>query len=188
MKKQLMIFQNEMNNTALKMGIDPEIIRYGFKAELSFLIDCFITLSICLLLNKFIEACIFITVFSFLRVFCGGYHCNSYISCGIIYGITVIFSCTVLNTFHIIYNINFHMLLALILFLISPVENKNNPLSDSDIIQYRIIARRRIILVLAIDILLFLFDVVWVNSIFGTVMLSISGFCIIQLFINRLEQ
>ena len=188
MKKQLMTFQDEMNNTAHKMGIDPEIIHYGFKAELSFLIDCLIILSICLFLDKFIEGCIFITVFSFLRIFCGGYHCSSYISCGIVYGITVIISCVVLITFPITYNVYFHMLLTLILFLITPVENKNNPLSDSDTIQYRIIARKRIMLVFAIDIILFLFNVVWANSIIGAVMLSISGFCIIQLFINRLEQ
>ncbi|MBR4164333.1 MAG: accessory gene regulator B family protein [Solobacterium sp.] len=75
------------------MNFDFEIIRYGFKVETAFIIDVMIALIACTIIHKSLHACIFILCFSFLRIYCGGYHCKTYFTCGFSYVAMILLSC-----------------------------------------------------------------------------------------------
>lgn len=62
-------------------GYDYEVVMYGIKIIVFNVITVFICISIALLLNKFLFGLLFITIFSFLRIKYGGYHCKNPITC-----------------------------------------------------------------------------------------------------------
>lgn len=172
-------FTNRLRKASEEMNVDYEVVKYGLRVEGAWLLDCIIAIAVCSLLHLAIEAITFILIFTYLRQYCGGYHCKSYLSCGISY-VCAVTGISLLS--HA--NSSIASLIAgvtgwVILFTISPVQNENNILEDSEIPVYRMIARKRLTIIMMISVILLLFG----QSQLCTVLLTIcylSILCIIQ--------
>lgn len=165
---------------AAEMNIDYEIIQYGFRVEAAFIIDIIIALITCTIIHKTLQACVFILCFSYLRTYCGGYHCKTYITCGLAY-VTMIFVCSLLEPFITIHQAPVIIIVPLIyLFMISPVQNENNILNKREIAIYRKKARFRLIAMSIAYLLFFLLSKYMVLTMMFFSVSCLSFLCILQ--------
>lgn len=181
-------FQKELLKTAGDLGIDHEVIRYGFKVELSFLVDCMISAVICALFHRFWYSVLFIWAFSYLRIYCGGYHCKTYLSCGLVYILTVTISCLAIAKLYFMSRLLIHFLIAVPLVLLVPAENQNNRIEAEDYENYRHEAVKRLFIILAADMIMSLLQKHEISAVIGSVLLSMLVFCGIQFVINQNER
>ena len=67
---------------------DVEVYEYGCQITLANIINFIIVLTIGIIFKSVIQSAIFYLSFISLRIFCGGYHANSYHKCFFIFGCT----------------------------------------------------------------------------------------------------
>lgn len=119
---------------------DYEIYKYGTELILSSAISMLILLLISIITNKIIEGILFYLVFCFMRMFCGGFHAESYLKCEISFAL--FYSCTLALNYILSDISGFYWIILLlysfvIIYGLAPVENKNKPLDHSEIARYK---------------------------------------------------
>lgn len=176
--------EKQILETATMMKIDPEIIKYGWQIEIAFVIDCVISLVLCSALKCSVQAVCFTLLFIFLRVYCGGYHCKSFLSCGMVFTFIVTLS-SVLASLICFNSILYQIPLYLILAIICPVENENNTLSIEEKKRYRKIARKRLMIVFVFNTCCLHWKILFLNSIIFMDLLWLTVLCIFQFYFNR---
>lgn len=113
---------------------EQPIYIYGFELLLSTLSSMVSIVCISLLINKPIYSVIFFLFFFTLRLFCGGYHANTYFKCFIT--TNAIFVSTILLTelfllLQIKWIIPILVIISLaIVWVFSPIKNKHHPCSE----------------------------------------------------------
>jgi len=111
-----------------------EVYIYGTELLLSFLISTSIILAIGLITNRLINTIVFLTVFTLVRRFTGGFHANTYLMCKLFTVgtyLTVLFASEKLT----INYISFLILSLIGLFIIclwGPIEHPNKPITNSN--------------------------------------------------------
>lgn len=180
-------FMNKLLDTSVEMDIDFEIIKYGLKVEASFWIDVIISLTLCACLHKLSEGILFILSFTFLRSYCGGYHCKTYVHCGASTIFMVVSSSLIgkMLFFHSPFSI---MIPFIYLFVNSPVQNENQVLNTTEIKIYHQSAQRRLLI---LTLLFFVLKNSKLNvqaSMIPLAMLWLMLLCMIQIFKNRKEK
>lgn len=118
------------------LSYEDEIYIYGLEILVSTVWDTLIILAISLLLGQFIEAFVFLAVFSVLRLFTGGYHSNTYWGCTAVLTITYLVYECLIKLIQPYYSLPCLFLLwSLSLFVIikySPIDNENKPLNTDE--------------------------------------------------------
>ena len=139
-----------VKEAAAEMGIDYEIVRYGTLVELSSILDIAAALLIALLIGRFTHGLLFVAVFSFLRVYCGGYHCKTAIGCACLY-ISIVISGILLSP-HLSNPscMAVSLVCSVYLLLACPVEHENNPLSREEYRRDAFIVKIRLFIVMAV--------------------------------------
>lgn len=139
-----------VKEAAAEMGIDYEIVRYGTLVELSSILDIAAALLIALLIGRFTHGLLFVAVFSFLRVYCGGYHCKTVAGCACLY--TAIVISGILSSTHFISQpgIAVSVFSCMYLFCVCPAEHENNPLSREEYRRDAFIVKVRLFIVMAV--------------------------------------
>ena len=165
--------------------IDFEIIEYGFKVEMAFLIDVFLAMLFCSFIDQTWQSLIFITAFSFLRTECGGYHCKTYFTCGSLY-ICMVFSSCLLNCLFVLKGHEWLILVPIAyLYLVSPVQNENHTLCKEEKEVHKKQVRIRLMISCIAYFALWVMDqYIWMRMQFYVV-LWLSLLCLIQQFQNR---
>ena len=112
-------------------GEQYDIYVYGFELLISFLFSTMLILIAGIIFHAFIRTLAFLIVFIILRSFTGGFHAKTYLVCNVCtlstYGAVMLLS-TYVKVNLIAYAILF-VLGFIVLFIFSPVENPNKPLS-----------------------------------------------------------
>ena len=120
---------------------DYEVYKYGFEVLIAFILNIAIVLIIGLLFNKVFYSIVFLVCYCPIRQFVGGYHANNYTKC------LLIFILIFILTMNIPLNIDFQIYTFMIfiistlsyigIFILAPLEHRNNPLTLSDIKKYK---------------------------------------------------
>ncbi len=122
-----------------------EIYKYEFKVLIAFLINIAIVIGIGIAFNRLIHSIIFLLCYCLIRKFAGGYHADSNRKRLVIF--LCIFIITTLFSKYI-YTKSYKEIVALIsvisfigIYILSPVEHRNNPLSNREINEYKKVSR-----------------------------------------------
>lgn len=122
------ITTNFINNNIFDES-EYDIYEYCFEATIVSGASYIILLVLSIIFNEFICSIIFLFSFSLFRKICGGYHANSYSKCGIMSLGSYLLLIFLIKTIPFIFNISSILLIigALIIILLSPIEDKNKP-------------------------------------------------------------
>jgi accessory gene regulator B len=159
---------------------------YGLQLVISSLFTSVTILILGFIMGELISAIIFLSVYFFLKSYTGGYHAKRYYEC-YIYSIIIYISLLIIRNMTLDIYKPIIGLLALIfstitIFKFSPVENKNNPKTQEELIKNKKIARSRTIFLNIIIILGYIVANRSINSLF---MLSMAEFSIAYLILKQ---
>ncbi len=177
--------EKELLNAAERANVDYEAVKYGMRVEGAWLLECFIVIVISTMLHLRLHCILFICMFSYLRIYCGGYHCHSYWSCGLLYVAMVILGSIASKTFYQDSKLLLGVISIIYLLIVSPVQNDNNILESNDITFYRKIAVRRLVSMLILQIVAYLINFEIIVSVNCMVLFSLALLCFIQDKENR---
>ena len=119
---------------------DYEVYKYGFEVLIALIV-----LSIGLLFNKIFYSIAFLICYCPIRQFAGGYHANNYTKCLLIF--ILIFILTINTSSNVdsqIYTLMIFIISTLSytgIFILAPIEHRNNPLTLREIKKYKKISR-----------------------------------------------
>lgn len=173
--------------SAERLGIERDVINYGAKTQFLFIGECTISLITASLFDLTLYALEFIIVFTYLRAYCGGYHCKSYLSCTCFY--VFIVTSSILLSQYMIPSISIFLALfsTLSLFILSPVQNENNRLNSIDRKKYKKTARIRICLTGCLYILICSIKYMYYSFIISLALTWLTILCFMQLLAERRE-
>lgn len=145
-KKVLLKFN--LNNS------DEDIYYYGLFMLLSFAIFGVITIAFGIIFNCVVESILFYIFFQLLRKYCGGYHADTSGKCEIMTSIIILICIASIKAveYFKIGNILFliSILFFTIIYILSPVDTKENPLSKEENTEFRKISRIIVLVMLSI--------------------------------------
>lgn len=116
---------------------DYEVYKYGFEVLIAFILNISIVLIIGLLFNKVFYSIVFLVCYCPIRQFAGRYHANNYTKCLLVF--TFIFILTINTSSRVesqIYTLMIFIISTLSyigIFILAPLEHRNNPLTLSEI-------------------------------------------------------
>lgn len=145
------ITENMEDNHIIKHD-DRELYVYGFNQGLNILLNLITTLVVGLLFRNILELAIFIAAYIPLRSFAGGYHAKTPLRC-YIYSIIMIILVSVGMKYLLFVDMVYYVILAisaLIIFVLSPAEDKNKPLDKIELKVYR----KRTLLILLVELII----------------------------------
>ena len=159
---------------------DAEIYIYGINQILVSILNVSSTLIIGLIFGAFFEIAVFMAAYIPLRTFAGGYHAITPLSCyifSVIMLIVVSLGLKYLSVTEWVYYAVF-ALSAIVVFVLSPVEDKNKPLDE---IEHRVYKKRAVIIAAAEIAVSVVFKLTGLNSLFVAVVYSFAvlGFMLI---------
>lgn len=172
-----LINQSNVTNWLIIKGFaneeEKEIIEYGLYQGFLMLINIFTTFFLGFIFNVFWQSIIFLISYMLLRTYAGGYHANTKNRCYILSVVIMIICFFLINNFEL--TIKFGVLLSaisgILIFTLAPVANDVKPLEEVEVKIYKNKARKIFVIEFAIAIIA---EMLGKNSIFGTIVLSIS--------------
>lgn len=136
---------------------DNEVCSFGLEVLISSLINSILVLTLGIILNKFLQTLVFVGCYCYIRQYSGGYHASSHTKC------ILTFLCMYLATILIadsIHDIHLKVMIIAIstinwtsIYLLSPAEHANNPLSNDELIRNQKKARIRVTVFLLFTII-----------------------------------
>lgn len=121
-----------------------DLYLYGFKTLIAFIVNIIAILFVGYILNRFKETALFLLCYCPIRQFTGGYHADNYKKCLLSFiavYIANIYIIEVLSYYKLEYLIRLMLFISYIgIWLLSPLEHRNNPLSKNERKRYRKIA------------------------------------------------
>ena len=147
---------DDLVRSNLNEAEDAEIYIYGINQILVSVLNVLSALIIGLILGTFFEVVVFMAAYIPLRIFAGGYHAKTPLRCYIFSVIMLIIVSLGMKYLYMAGWVYYVILAAaaLMILVLSPVEDKNKPLDD---LEYKVYKRRAIIIAaieLTISILL----------------------------------
>ena len=139
---------NDLTRSDIVKAEDAEIYIYGINQILMYSINISSALIIGLIFGKFFEAAVFIVAYCSLRSFAGGYHAKTPLRC-YVFSVIVLVGIKYLYLTEWMYYVVL-LAAALVVIVLSPVEDKNKPLDE---IEYRVY-KKRTILIAATELLI----------------------------------
>jgi len=114
---------------------EKAVYQYGFEILISSLVTCIIALAEGIVFKCLAASIIYFLIFAVLRTICGGYHCQTYFRCNLVFAVV---TAVVISFYKFIPVESFSemhytsiLLSLLITYFYTPVENKNKPLSEN---------------------------------------------------------
>lgn len=139
---------NDLTRSDIVKAEDAEIYIYGINQILMYSINISSALIIGLIFGKFFEAAVFIVAYCSLRSFAGGYHAKTPLRCYVFSVIMLIIVLVGIKYLYLTGWMYYVVLLAaaLVVIVLSPVEDKNKPLDE---IEHKVYKRRAIFIAAA---------------------------------------
>ncbi len=148
---------------------DKELYKYGLRQGLFIIINLLTTILLGYIFKNVWQAVIFMIAYSPLRVYAGGYHTKTQLRC---YIFSMFLTIAVIYANKYIPETNLYIIIitiisCIIVFSLSPVEDRNKPLDKTE----RTVYRKRSLYVLLVEVIL---TVVLLSIGFKFVALSVS--------------
>lgn len=165
---------------------DIEIYIYGINQIFVSILNVSSALIIGLIFGVFWEIAVFMAVYIPLRSYAGGYHARTPLRCYIFSVIMLIivsagmkYLCVAKWVYYAIF-----ALAIIVIFMLSPVEDKNKPLDE---IEYKVYKKRTILIAIAEILLSILLKIIGMDNLFDAVVYSFAvlSFMLIAGKINR---
>lgn len=180
LNKCAVILTNHLGKHITISDTEKEIYIYGFELFLSTLLSMISITCISLICKSLLYAVLFVLFFYSLRLFCGGYHANTYVRCFII--TNLIFISTIIFT-KLILLVNLKWIMPIlviiscvIIYYYSPIQNENHSYSKTKYIKFKNISRILSLVYAVIYGFIFLFSKsgdIAVNSAFSYIWVSL---------------
>lgn len=139
---------------------DYELYSYGFETLISFIVNIIVILFIGFVFDKFGQTLLFLACYCPIRQFTGGYHANSYRNCLLLFILIFLINMCILN--NLVYK-NFNEIVigltfisCIGIYLLAPVEHRDNPLSNEDKRHYKKVA-------ITLVSIVFIFAIIGIN-------------------------
>lgn len=176
------------NNTYIDEN-EKSIVRFGVSMMISNIITLVVAIVIAMVLRMLPEGILLLVSIIVLRQYAGGYHANSqrlcaFISCIIyIVGLIIIRNNTIYNIIQLIVC----LVATIIIFFLSPVDNINNELSDSE----KKYLKNKVRILLSIEVVIFVMLLIngaeyWSEIIVVAIMI-VAGLVLIGFIKNRIR-
>ena len=160
-----------------------DIIKYGIKRLRVILFEILFIFIIGFMLDILFQTLIFTSILFLIRRFAGGYHANTEVSCYFISFIILTTSLLIIkySNIDLIFAFIIHSLCLVLIFILSPIDNINKPLSRDEYEKYRKITRLLSIGMFIISLLFYCFKIsfLYTPAMLSYVIISvllISGF------------
>lgn len=138
-----------------------DVYRYGIEISLSSALGMCLVILTGLVFFNFRDAILFLLTFIPIRMYCGGYHADSYLMCNI--SMLCTFSITALCAQHIEVSIDIFIIISLVGIIIitacCPVENKYKPLDDKQKKKCKIVSLALLGIAITICLALYCFKI-----------------------------
>jgi len=176
-----------LKNYLINLLVEEEVIskdqidlyEYGLILGIEFLVSIILGMSFSFITGNFHVGLLFYIVMIPLRKFCGGLHFDSGVVCQIVSFMMLVVTILVYHYIKIdhIFSVVATLLMALFTYIISPIENKNKPLQQSEKIKLKSTTKKILIFIMIVDLNLFLINSDFIHLIFIIVLLNaISAF------------
>lgn len=140
-----------------------EIVRFGAEILIMKILFLFITILVGFLTSSLIEIIIFMLTFQPLRMYCGGYHAETKISCAVssvlmmisVVVLNKVISATILPMFPVIAI----LVSSIIILYFAPLGSPNKPLDEDEKTVYKKRARFILIIILIVAVIAFVTQV-----------------------------
>lgn len=120
---------------------ERSIYKYGAEITISTLIGIVLILTSGIILKNILDSIIFLLCFIFIRIYSGGYHCDTYLKCNItfigVYLLRLLIKIIVPLAFEPFFSLVLMIISMTIIFIFSPLENINKPLVTVEVKKYR---------------------------------------------------
>lgn len=117
-----------------------DICRYGYEVLISTLCDTLLLLTISIVMHRTAECLVFMAVFVLTRIYCGGYHADTYLRCTFIlllsYGAYLLLAGE-MPQMNVSVIVGIYLLYVLLVYWYAPIENRNKKLSVKQKKRYR---------------------------------------------------
>lgn len=154
-----------------------EIYIYGFNILIQRCIYTILFLGISFLLKMPVEGIIFMIVYSNIRRYSGGYHCNNNFGCYLCSCFVMVFALVLMylgrNTTNIYMNLLVLIISGSIIVILAPIDNKNKLLDKIEIKLYKQKTLIRVMVTIFITILLENTLNIWIYNIINVIFLLI---------------
>lgn len=170
---------------------DRDIYIYGLEIILSTIAITLTLISMGIIFRKLILTLVFISIFMLLRTYTGGYHAEKFSQCFFtsigIYIFEIITTSLIAEKYKMILGIFFALVSTIIIFIFSPVENSNNPLTLEEKRKYKKKSRVIILAILTFILIGFYTNCIKAEITFmvSLTILSIGILTIIPVFERR---
>lgn len=135
---------------------ERDIYEYCFEATIVLGISYIALLILSIVFKEFICSIIFLFSFSIFRKVCGGYHAKNYLRCGVLSLGSYLVLIFIIKVFPLFFNISSVLLVlgALIIIILSPIEDKNKPFTKKQFKLFKTISNGLAILSIIVFITL----------------------------------
>lgn len=187
------IARNIYNYMSKHIQVDAEledIYRYGIEITISSILNICLVMIASVLLRNPLSGLSFLICVILLRLFCGGYHANSYLKCNCL--MVILFVASHFGgklLFH--YNLTDFRMMSILLMLaflpiyaFAPVKNKRKPLSERKAKKCRVLSIIIYILLSLLGLLLTSFRLLY-GSIIIITLIEISVLILVEILIQR---
>lgn len=125
---------------------DFEMYVYAYETLIAFIVNIIVILTISCVLKRFTYTLWFLCWYCPIRQYAGGYHASNYKRCLLVFLSIYLLNILILDIL-IYFNLYYLILGATCIsfigiWILSPIEHRNNPLSKNEISQYKKVVRR----------------------------------------------
>jgi len=179
------MIEKYVNNLVNKNIIEPgtqEIYTYGIRQGILIIVNIATVVGVGLVLGLLAESIVFLVTYMLIRTYAGGYHAKSQLGCYIFS--TVAVTVILLGIKHITYSCFIYLIATLIsatvIYVLSPIENINKPLSQKEKILYGKKSRKLVGIFTAVSLIMWFMEVKSIAKSIVMAMLLVGMLMIIE--------
>ncbi len=132
------------------------VYSYGFELIIAFAANALTVLLIGLIFGKFVHTLLFLLTYCPIRQYAGGFHAKNYSRCLLTFATIYLVTIFTINYIDLeVYQIPIMIGLAVSLIgicILSPVEHRNNPLSNAERIHHKKVAARLSLIIFTVNV------------------------------------
>ncbi|WP_027701396.1 accessory gene regulator ArgB-like protein [Metaclostridioides mangenotii] len=132
------------------------VYSYGFELIIAFAANALTVLLIGLIFGKFVHTLLFLLTYCPIRQYAGGFHAKNYSRCLLTFATIYLVTILTINYIDLeVYQIPIMIGLAVSLIgicILSPVEHRNNPLSNAERIHHKKVAARLSLIIFTVNV------------------------------------
>ncbi len=151
---------NFIKNNANKNEVHESVIEFGLEMIKTIIVEMVLAIGIAVVMHELWKAMLFLLILMPLRQYAGGFHIKSKMGCAVLSTIIYVSEIYVIKYVNIcaLAQIIGIFLSGVIIIIMAPVENYNNPLDATELLYYKKKTREMLVVALLIFMVLFIIN------------------------------